>query len=74
MAGEPITAKQTRASGNNEPIGGLKVTTENAWFAARHHPVPKISTKSTPKASRGEAHLEQVLEEARAIVSDALGA
>jgi phosphoglucomutase len=35
LAGEPITAKLTRAPGNDAALGGLKVTTENAWFAAR---------------------------------------
>ena len=49
LAGEPIVAKLTEAPGNGAKIGGLKVVTENAWFAPR---VPKTSTRSTPSPSR----------------------
>jgi phosphoglucomutase len=73
MAGENITAKLTCAPGNNAPIGGLKVTTENAWFAARPSGTEDVY-KIYAESFMGEAHLEQVLEEARAIVNDALDA
>lgn len=72
LAGEPIVAKLTKAPGNDAAIGGLKVVTENAWFAARPsgtEDVYKIYTESF----RGEDHLRQVQEEARAIVNAALG-
>lgn len=51
LAGEPITAKLTAAPGNGAALGGLKVTTENAWFAARRR-APRTSTRSTPSRSR----------------------
>lgn len=72
MAGEPILAKLTAAPGNNAPIGGLKVVTENGWFAARPsgtEDIYKIYTESF----KGEAHLKQIQEEAQAIVSQTLG-
>jgi len=72
MAGEPITAKLTRAPGNNQPIGGLKVTTENAWFAARPSGTEDIY-KIYAESFNGESHLERVLDEAKAIVTGALG-
>ncbi len=71
MAGEPIISKLTRAAGNNEEIGGLKVTTENAWFAARPSGTEDIY-KIYAESFLGEQHLDQVLDEARTIVSDAL--
>ncbi len=73
MAGEAITAKLTRAPGNNEEIGGLKVVTENAWFAARPSGTEDIY-KIYAESFKGEAHLDLVLDEARKIVSDALSA
>jgi phosphoglucomutase len=54
LAGEPILAKLTKAPGNDAAIGGLKVVTENGWFAARP-PAPSPSTRSTWRASRGGA-------------------
>jgi phosphoglucomutase len=73
LAGDPITAKLTRAPGNDEPIGGLKVTTQNGWFAARPsgtEPVYKIYAESFVDA----AHLRRIQEEAQAIVSAAFEA
>ena len=73
LAGEPILAKLTRAPANNASIGGLKVVTENGWFAARPsgtEPVYKIYAESF----KGEAHLRQVQEEAKATVSAAFKA
>ena len=72
LAGEPITAKMTRAPGNDAPIGGLKVTTESAWFAARPSGTEDVY-KIYAESFRGAEHLAQVQEEARAVVSAALG-
>ena len=69
LAGDPITAKSTQASGF--PIGGLKVSSDRAWFAARPsgtEDIYKIYAESTLSAE----HLEQVLAEARIIVDAAL--
>jgi phosphoglucomutase len=72
LAGEPIVAKLTRAPGNDAPIGGLKVTTENAWFAARPSGTEDVY-KIYAESFKGEQHLAQVQEEARAVVAGALG-
>ncbi|WP_313277676.1 phosphoglucomutase (alpha-D-glucose-1,6-bisphosphate-dependent) [Timonella senegalensis] len=72
LAGDLITAKLTAAPGNNASIGGLKVTTDNAWFAARPsgtENVYKIYAESFTSAE----HLAQVQESAKAVVSEALG-
>ncbi|WP_138757118.1 phosphoglucomutase (alpha-D-glucose-1,6-bisphosphate-dependent) [Modestobacter altitudinis] len=73
LAGEPITAKLTRAAGNDAAIGGLKVTTENAWFAARPSGTEDVY-KVYAESFRGPEHLAQVQEEAKAVVSAALSA
>jgi len=70
LAGEPIIAKQTKAPGNNADIGGLKVSTENGWFAARPSGTEDVY-KIYAESFKGAAHLERLLTEARAIVSDA---
>lgn len=70
LAGEAITAKLTRAPGNNEPIGGLKVVTENGWFAARPSGTEDIY-KIYAESFRGAAHLKQIQEEAQVIVQAA---
>ena len=70
LAGDPITARLTRAPGNDAPIGGLKVTTDNGWFAARPsgtEPVYKIYAESFVDA----AHLKRIQAEAQAIVGAA---
>jgi phosphoglucomutase len=72
LAGEPITAKLTRAPGNDAPIGGLKVVTENAWFAARPSGTEDVY-KVYAESFRGPEHLARVQEEAKAVVSAALG-
>jgi phosphoglucomutase len=72
LAGEPITAKLTRAPGNDASIGGLKVTTENAWFAARPSGTEDVY-KIYAESFRGPEHLARVQEEARAVVTAALG-
>ncbi len=72
LAGEPITAKLTRAPGNDAAIGGLKVTTENAWFAARPSGTEDVY-KVYAESFQGSEHLARVQEEARAVVDAALG-
>ena len=72
IAGEPITAKLTKAPGNGAAIGGLKVTTESAWFAARPSGTEDVY-KIYAESFRGPEHLAQVQEEARAVVSATLG-
>ena len=67
LAGEKITAKLTNAPGNGAPIDGLKVTTENGWFAARPSGTEDIY-KIYAESFKGEEHLEKINEEARAIV------
>lgn len=70
LAGEKITAKLTNAPGNNAAIGGLKVTTENAWFAARPSGTENIY-KIYAESFKGKDHLKQIQEEAQGIVNDA---
>ncbi|ALC06663.1 Phosphoglucomutase [Corynebacterium deserti GIMN1.010] len=72
LAGEPITAKLTEAPGNGAAIGGLKVTTENAWFAARPSGT-EDKYKIYAESFKGADHLAQVQKEAQALVSDVLG-
>ncbi len=72
LAGEPITAKLTRAPGNGEPIGGLKVTTESGWFAARPSGTEDVY-KIYAESFKGADHLALIQTEAREVVSDALG-
>lgn len=71
LAGEAITAKLTNAPGNGAPIGGLKVTTESAWFAARPSGT-EDKYKIYAESFRGEEHLREVQQEAEALVSDVL--
>lgn len=73
LAGEKITAKLTNAPGNGAPIGGLKVVTENGWFAARPsgtEPIYKIYAESF----KGQDHLKQIQAEAQEIVGAAFKA
>jgi phosphoglucomutase len=71
LAGEAIVAKLTRAPGNNEPIGGLKVVTENGWFAVRPSGTENLY-KIYAESFRGAEHLRQLQVEAREIVAAAL--
>ncbi|MCO6449857.1 MAG: alpha-D-glucose phosphate-specific phosphoglucomutase [Caldilineales bacterium] len=73
MAGEPIIARLTRAPGNGAPIGGLKVVTENGWFAARPSGTEDIY-KIYAESFRGSDHLARIQAEAQAIVNDAFRA
>jgi phosphoglucomutase len=72
LAGEPITDRLTRAPGNDAAIGGLKVTTESAWFAARPSGTEDVY-KIYAESFRGPEHLSQVQAAAREVVSAALG-
>ena len=72
LAGEAIVAKLTDAPGNGAAIGGLKVTTENAWFSARPSGT-EDKYKIYAESFKGDAHLQQVQEEAQALVSRVLG-
>jgi phosphoglucomutase len=71
MAGEPIVAKLTHAPANQAAIGGLKVVTENGWFAARPSGTENIY-KIYAESFKGPEHLSQIQDEAQAIVSAAL--
>ncbi len=73
LAGEEITAKLTEAPGNGAAIGGLKVTTASAWFAARPSGTEDVY-KIYAESFAGPDHLAQVQAEAREVVSAALGA
>ena len=71
LAGEPITAKLTRAPGNDAPIGGLKVIAASGWFAARPSGTENIY-KIYAESFRDEAHLGAIVKEAQAMVDRAL--
>ncbi|MGY5057417.1 phosphoglucomutase (alpha-D-glucose-1,6-bisphosphate-dependent) [Streptomyces sp. 900105755] len=72
LAGEPVTAVLTEAPGNGAAIGGIKVTTENAWFAARPSGTEDVY-KIYAESFQGPDHLARVQEEAKAVVNAALG-
>ena len=71
LAGEPIQARLTHAPENGAAIGGLKIVTENGWFAARPSGTEDVY-KIYAESFKGEAHLQQIQAEAQAIVADAL--
>ena len=71
LAGEPITAKLTKAPGNQAPIGGLKVVAQSGWFAARPSGTENIY-KIYAESFRDEKHLAAIVAEAQAIVGKAL--
>ena len=72
LAGDPITARLTEAPGNGARIGGLKVTTQHAWFAARPSGTEDVY-KIYAESFKGSDHLTQVQAEAREVVEAALG-
>lgn len=72
LAGEPITAKLTAAPGNGAALGGLKVTTANAWFAARPSGTEDVY-KIYAESFNGPEHLAQVQETAREVVNKVIG-
>ena len=71
LAGEPITAKLTTAPGNGAPLGGLKVTTENAWFAARPSGTEDVY-KIYAESFNGPEHLAEVQQAAKELVSSVI--
>ena len=68
LAGDKITARLTKAPGNGAAIGGLKVVTEQGWFAARPSGTEAVY-KIYAESFKGETHLEQILKEAQTLVS-----
>ena len=72
LAGEPITAKLTRAPGNDAPIGGLKVVAGSGWFAARPSGTENIY-KIYAESFKSQAHLDAIVSEAREMVNNSLG-
>ncbi len=72
LDGEPIVDRLVRAPGNDAPIGGLKVTTKDSWFAARPSGTEDVY-KIYAESFKGAEHLAQVQEEAKEVVSAALG-
>jgi phosphoglucomutase len=73
LAGEPITARLTRAPFNHAPIGGLKVITEHGWFAARPSGTEDVY-KIYAESFVSEAHLNEIVQQAQQIVNQALAA
>jgi phosphoglucomutase len=71
LAGEPISAKLTRAPGNNAEIGGLKVVAASGWFAARPSGTEHIY-KIYAESFKDQAHLDALVREAQAIVDSAM--
>jgi phosphoglucomutase len=72
LAGEPIGEVLTHAPGNGAPIGGVKVVSENAWFAARPSGTEEVY-KVYAESFLGDEHLERVIAEAQELVAAALG-
>ncbi|OPZ83400.1 MAG: Phosphoglucomutase [bacterium ADurb.Bin425] len=71
FAGEKIVGKYTSAAGNNEAIGGLKVATENGWFAARPSGTEDVY-KIYAESFKSEEHLKQIQKEAQELVKEVL--
>jgi phosphoglucomutase len=71
LAGEPITAKLTRAPGNGAAIGGLKVVATSAWFAARPSGTENIY-KIYAESFKDQSHLDTIVNEAQKIVNNVL--
>ena len=72
LAGDRITAKLTKAPGNQAAIGGLKVVAENGWFAARPSGTENIY-KIYAESFKSESHLNAIVNEAQQMVNNALG-
>jgi phosphoglucomutase len=71
IAGDKIERVLTRAPGNDAPIGGVKVTSKNGWFAARPSGTENIY-KIYAESFRDEAHLQRLLADAQSVVDAAL--
>lgn len=72
IAGDPVVRVLTRAPGNNEPIGGIKVETREGWFAARPSGTENLY-KLYAESFRGEDHLERIVRDARQVLATVLG-
>jgi len=72
LAGDPITAKLTRAKGNGAPIDGLKIVTASGWFAARPSGTESVY-KIYAESFRSASHLDALLGEAQDLVDTAIG-
>jgi phosphoglucomutase len=72
LAGDPITATMTTAPGNGAAIGGLKVTTDHGWFAARPSGTEDVY-KIYAESFRGDDHLDEIIAQAQQLVDAALG-
>ena len=72
LAGEPVAAILTAAPGNGQPFGGIKVTSESGWFAARPSGTEDVY-KIYAESFRSEAHLRQIQQEAQSAISRAFG-
>jgi phosphoglucomutase len=73
LAGDPIESKMTKAPGNGQPLGGLKVTTKNGWFAARPSGTEDVY-KIYAESFISQHHLRQIQEEAKAVISNTFAA
>jgi phosphoglucomutase len=69
LAGEPILQRLTAAPGNQQPFGGLKIVSQNGWFAARPSGTENVY-KIYAESFLGADHLKQIQQEAQAIVAD----
>jgi len=72
LAGETIVSVLLMLRAMEPPIGGLKVSTKNGWFAGQGHPAQKMCTKSIWKVFISEEHLAKLEEEAKALVNKVL--
>ena len=70
LAGEPILAKLTRAAGNREPIGGVKIVAQHGWFAARPSGTEDIC-KLYAESFRDQAHLDLIVRQAQQWIAEA---
>jgi phosphoglucomutase len=71
LAGDAITARLSKAPGNNAPMGGVKVITDSGWFAARPSGTENLY-KLYAESSRSQEHLDEILAQAQEIVTQAL--
>jgi phosphoglucomutase len=72
LAGEPVRATLTSAPGNGQPFGGIKVTSDNGWFAARPSGTEDVY-KIYAESFRSAAHLKQIQQEAQSAITRAFG-
>jgi phosphoglucomutase len=72
LAGEPVRSITSSAPGNGQPLGGIKVSTENGWFAARPSGTEEVY-KIYAESFRGQNHLKEIQSEAQAVLSGIFG-